>query len=115
MCVGAPPQPVSLPFPRRWGAWSEPQWCPHGNFLVAFSLRVEAPKTLGDNTGANNVRFRCSGGWELEGPGLDWGDFGNWSEVCPKGICGLQTKIQGPRGLLDDTALNDVRFFCCSR
>ncbi|ELK24089.1 Vitelline membrane outer layer protein 1 like protein [Myotis davidii] len=98
----------------RWGAWSEPLWCPHGSFLVAFSLRVEAPKTLEDNTGANNVRFRCSDGKELEGPGLAWGDFGSWSEPCPKGICGLQTKVQRPRGLPDDTAMNDVRFFCCS-
>ncbi|XP_070250029.1 vitelline membrane outer layer protein 1 homolog [Myotis yumanensis] len=98
----------------RWGAWSEPLWCPHGSFLVAFSLRVEAPTTIGDNTGANNLRFRCSDGKELEGPGLAWGDFGSWSEPCPKGICGLQTKIQRPRGLPDDTAVNDVRFFCCS-
>ncbi|XP_003996201.1 vitelline membrane outer layer protein 1 homolog [Felis catus] len=97
----------------RWGAWSEPQWCPGGGFLVAFSLRVEAPMAPGDNTAANNVRFRCSDGTELEGPGLAWGDFGEWSKACPKGVCGLQTKVERPRGLRDDTALNDVRFFCC--
>lgn len=97
----------------RWGAWSEPQWCPGGGFLVAFSLRVEVPTTPGDNTAANNVLFRCSDSTELEGPGLAWGDFGDWSEPCPKGMCGLQTKIERPRGLRDDTALNDVRFFCC--
>ncbi|KAM7069541.1 vitelline membrane outer layer protein 1 homolog [Molossus nigricans] len=98
----------------RWGSWSEPLWCPHGGFLMAFSLRVEAPNTLGDNTAANNVRFRCSDGTELEGPGLSWGDFGNWSKPCLKGICGLQIKIESPRGLRDDTAVNDVRFYCCS-
>lgn len=97
----------------RWGAWSEPLWCPFGSFLVAFSLRVEAPVIPGDNTAANNVRFRCSDSTELEGPGLAWGDFGNWSEPCPKGICGLQIKIEQPRGLRDDTAVNDLRFFCC--
>nr|XP_005906157.1 PREDICTED: vitelline membrane outer layer protein 1 homolog [Bos mutus] len=97
----------------RWGWWSEPLWCPVGGFLVAFSLRVEAPVTFGDNTAANNVRFLCSDGTELQGPGLTWGDFGNWSELCPKGICGLQTKIQQPQGLLDDTAINDALFFCC--
>nr|XP_025720106.1 vitelline membrane outer layer protein 1 homolog isoform X1 [Callorhinus ursinus] len=97
----------------RWGTWSEPLWCPSGGFLVAFSLRVEAPKTLVDNTAANNVRFRCSDHTELEGPGLAWGNFGEWSKPCPKGMCGLQTKVERPRGLLDDTALNDVRFFCC--
>uniref|UniRef100_A0A2K5TV89 Vitelline membrane outer layer protein 1 homolog n=1 Tax=Macaca fascicularis TaxID=9541 RepID=A0A2K5TV89_MACFA len=96
-----------------WGEWSEPLWCRGGAYLVAFSLRVEAPTTLGDNTAANNVRFRCSDGEELQGPGLSWGDFGDWSDPCPKGVCGLQTKIQGPRGLSDDTALNDVRLFCC--
>ncbi|KAB1266051.1 Vitelline membrane outer layer protein 1-like protein [Camelus dromedarius] len=97
----------------RWGAWREPLWCPGGGFLVAFSLRVEVPVTPGDNTAANNVRFRCSDGTELQGPGLTWGKFGGWSEPCPKGLCGLQTKIQRPEGLLDDTALNDARFFCC--
>lgn len=94
--------------------WSEPLWCPGDGFLVAFSLRVEDPETRGDNTAANNVRFRCSDGTELEGSGLAWGDFGEWSKACPKGMCGLQTKVEQPRGLLDDTALNDVRFFCCS-
>ncbi|XP_058903991.1 vitelline membrane outer layer protein 1 homolog isoform X2 [Kogia breviceps] len=102
--------PSSAP---RWGAWSEPLWCPAGGFLVAFSLRVEAPVTPGDNTAANNVRFRCSDSTELQGPGLSWGDFGDWSEPCPKGVCGLQTKIEQPRGLRDDTAVNDERFFCC--
>ncbi|XP_049631575.1 LOW QUALITY PROTEIN: vitelline membrane outer layer protein 1 homolog [Suncus etruscus] len=96
----------------QWGAWSEPQWCPGSSFLVAFSLRVDNATTL-DSTAANNVRFRCSDGTEVEGPGLSWGTYGNWSNSCVKGLCGLQTKIQSPMGLLDDTALNDVFFFCC--
>lgn len=111
--MGGGPEVALLPFRGRWGAWSEPLWCPGGGFLVAFSLRVEAPRTPGDNTAANNVRFRCSDGTELERPGLAWGDFGEWSKPCPKGVCGLQTKVEQPRGLRDDTALNDVRFFCC--
>ncbi|XP_064223682.1 vitelline membrane outer layer protein 1 homolog [Aotus nancymaae] len=97
----------------RWGEWSKPLWCPGSGFLVAFSLRVEPPIGRGDDTAANNVRFRCSDGKELEGPGLSWGDFGDWSPPCAKGVCGLQTKIEGPLGSGDDTALNDVLFFCC--
>ncbi|XP_028911246.1 vitelline membrane outer layer protein 1 homolog [Ornithorhynchus anatinus] len=98
----------------RWGSWSEPEWCPGGGFLQAFSLRVESPAGLGDDTAANDVRFRCSGGAVVAGPGLGWGRFGPWSNPCPKGVCGLQTKVDPPRGLQDDTALNDARFFCCS-
>ncbi|KAM7333716.1 hypothetical protein ACRRTK_007036 [Alexandromys fortis] len=84
------------------------------HFLVAFSLRVEPFSFPGDNTAVNNVRFRCSDGVELEGPGLSWGDYGDWSDSCVKGVCGLQTKIQKPQGPRDDTALNDVRIFCCN-
>lgn len=101
-------------FSCSWGSWSEPLWCPGTSFLVAFCLRVEPFTFPGDNTGVNNVRFRCSDGVELKGPGLNWGDYGEWSDSCPKGVCGLQTKIQKPRGLRDDTALNDVRIFCCN-
>ncbi|KAL0597351.1 Vitelline membrane outer layer protein 1-like protein [Plecturocebus cupreus] len=97
----------------RWGEWSEPLWCPGGGYLVAFSFRVEAPLPHGDDTAANNVHFRCSDGEELEGPGLSWGDFGDWSPPCPR------TKMEGPRGPSDDTALNDrslalsLRLECC--
>ncbi|KAK2111557.1 hypothetical protein P7K49_011303 [Saguinus oedipus] len=90
------------PFPLQVGEWSEPSWCPGSSFLVAFSLRVEPPIGKGDDTAVNNVRFRCSDGKELEGPGLSWGDFGDWSPPCPKGVCGLQTKIEGPLGSGDD-------------
>lgn len=88
-------------------------WCPNRGFLVAFALREEAVVTPGDNTAANNLRFRCSDSTELEGPGLNWGKFGGWSDSCSKGVCGLQTKVEEPRGILDDTALNDLQLFCC--
>lgn len=83
---GAPAEPARLCSPRRWGAWREPLWCPGGGFLVAFSLRVEVPVTPGDNTAANNVRFRCSDGTELQGPGLTSGIKASlswlWSGLC---------------------------------
>lgn len=94
----------------------EPSWCPPGGYLVRFSLRVEkvqpGPR---DNMGATNVRFACSGGETLEGPGLAWGEYGAWSPRCEKGLCGIQTKQEPLRGIaLDDTALNDARLFCCN-
>ncbi|XP_077171621.1 vitelline membrane outer layer protein 1 homolog isoform X1 [Paroedura picta] len=98
-----------------WGRWSEPTWCPPGGYLQRFSLRVEKIRGgMRDNMGATNIRFACSGGENLEGHGLSWGENGVWSPTCQKGLCGIQTKQELPRGALrDDTALNDVRFFCC--
>ncbi|NWI44380.1 VMO1 protein, partial [Picathartes gymnocephalus] len=97
----------------RWGNWTEAQLC-SSNKLVSFSLRVARWQYLRDNTAANNVRFTCSNGTQLEGWGLSRGHFSPWSSNCTSGaICGLQTKVEKPQGKWDDTALNDLRVFCC--
>ncbi|CAM4663455.1 unnamed protein product [Leuciscus chuanchicus] len=96
-----------------WGDWTDIQWCPSG-YLTAFQLRVESSQGGGDDTAANNIKFTCSGGAVLGGDRTDWGDWGEWSPTCEgKGICGIKTRIEGPQGIGDDTALNDVRMFCC--
>ena len=75
-----------------------------------------------DDTAANYVKFkcRCHCGHAyvlVKPPGHGfWGTWGAWSDNCPKGsgICGIQTKVEKPRGIFrDDTALNDVKFYCC--
>ncbi|XP_030061506.1 vitelline membrane outer layer protein 1 homolog [Microcaecilia unicolor] len=97
-----------------FGDWSRVVWCPTG-VLKSFQLKVEAPQGAIDDTAANNIKFRCSSGAIIEGTGGDFGDYGGWSNECTKGgICGIETKIEPYGGFfVDDTSLNDVRFFCC--
>ncbi|KAK9954915.1 hypothetical protein ABG768_014829 [Culter alburnus] len=97
----------------NWGEWTDIKWCPSG-FLKAFQLRVEPSQGNGDDTAANNIRFSCSDGVVLKGDGTAWGDWGDWSSACGgKGICGIKTRVEGPQGSGDDTALNDAQMYCC--
>ncbi|NWI88573.1 VMO1 protein, partial [Pitta sordida] len=96
-----------------WRNWTKAQVC-SSNQLVAFSLRVERWQYFRDNMAVNNVRFACLNGTMLEGWRLSGGCFGPWSSNCTSGaICGLQTKVEVPQGKGDDTALSDMRVFCC--
>uniref|UniRef100_A0A8C5M8K6 Uncharacterized protein n=1 Tax=Leptobrachium leishanense TaxID=445787 RepID=A0A8C5M8K6_9ANUR len=96
----------------RWGTWTSPFFCSSG-YLVSFSMKVEPDQGSGDDTAVNNFKFRCSDGQEIEGVGLPWGSYGGWSGSCTNGICGAKTRIEEFQGLGDDTALNDVIFYCC--
>uniref|UniRef100_G1KGZ6 Vitelline membrane outer layer 1 homolog n=1 Tax=Anolis carolinensis TaxID=28377 RepID=G1KGZ6_ANOCA len=91
------------------------RWCPADGVLRAFQLKTEPDQGAGDDTSVNNIRFRCSNGLPLEEVGGTFGDYSEWSNTCYKGgICGMQTKQEPYQGVwVDDTALNDVRFFCC--
>ncbi|KAI5611947.1 vitelline membrane outer layer protein 1 [Silurus asotus] len=99
----------------HFGEWTDPQWCPTGT-LSSFQLRVEPHLGIfGDDTTANNIRFRCSSNPMVEGRGMSWGEYGDWSDVCHNGgICGIQTKMELYQGALDDSSLNNVRFHCCT-
>ncbi|XP_045174535.2 vitelline membrane outer layer protein 1-like [Mercenaria mercenaria] len=116
----------------NFGTWAKTETCNQeyhaANFLTAFSLQVSAPlrsvkQGSGDDTSANYIKFYCR---DLAGdnnetelarsPGSAWrGNYGQWSESCDNdmAICGLATRIESPQGHGDDTALNDVVFYCC--
>ena len=88
---------------------------------------MEAEPNLGngDDTGTNGLRVTCrgpglSGTHEEqlveEGTTFTYSAWGSWSGQCVPGsaICSIQTKIQSDQGdWSDDSALTDVKFFCC--
>ncbi|XP_057376753.1 vitelline membrane outer layer protein 1 homolog [Daphnia carinata] len=91
------------------------QNCPTGTFLKSFQLRVSPAGNQTDNTAVNNIRFTCSDGSEINGIGNTGGFWGDYSAECVDGICGMETRVRPEGGLLvDNTALNDVRFTCCA-
>ena len=102
-------------FLYRWGSWKTVQYCSYGALaLNCFRLRVSLKGSIQARiTAGNNIDFECEGGQILGGIGQDGGSWGSWSAYCPVGICGIQTKVQPAQGSGDDTALNDVKFYCC--
>uniref|UniRef100_A0A8C4V5S7 VMO1 protein n=1 Tax=Falco tinnunculus TaxID=100819 RepID=A0A8C4V5S7_FALTI len=94
---------------REWGIWTSFQVWP-GGYLISFSLRTEKSQGGGDDTATSNIQTRCSCATVLVGDGLSWRRFGPWSKSC--NVCGLQTKVELPAGLQEDTTLNNVKFCC---
>lgn len=99
----------------EWGQWGENAICPSGSYLNGFKLKVEPVQGDGDDTASNGIIMFCSDGTELNNN--NEGQWGDWSEnyMCPeeKNICGFRQQIEPPVGEGDDTAMNNVLFFCC--
>ncbi|XP_052271326.1 vitelline membrane outer layer protein 1-like isoform X2 [Dreissena polymorpha] len=111
----------------QFGAWKGRVTCnqPIGTaaFLTAFDLEVEGDQGRLDDTAAGWVKFKCTNMADdsvqdlNKDPGQSFvGAWGGWSSFCSRGsaICGLKTRIESNQGSGDDTALNDVIFYCCS-
>ncbi|XP_067418818.1 vitelline membrane outer layer protein 1-like [Emydura macquarii macquarii] len=97
-----------------WGEWSLKKRCQKSN-LRSFTLMVQPPQGDADDTAADNIDFRCLDDTLIFGGGTKWVSTVQQTNACSSGaICGLQTKVQTYQGRGDDTALNDVKFFCCN-
>ncbi|CAC5383593.1 Vitelline membrane outer layer protein 1,Vitelline membrane outer layer protein 1 homolog [Mytilus coruscus] len=102
-----------------WGRWTSALNCQSGKRLVRFRLQVQPKQGTGDDTMATYVRFKCrqiNGGTHSDlGKSGSRGKFGAWSKTCPQrsAICGMTVRMAPRQGVGDDTALNDVRFYCC--
>ena len=66
--------------------------------MTKFILRVSAAGSEVDNTAANDIRFMCSNGYEIKGPGNTGGIWREESGECADGICGMETLIHPYEG-----------------
>uniref|UniRef100_A0A8C5M5G6 Vitelline membrane outer layer 1-like protein n=1 Tax=Leptobrachium leishanense TaxID=445787 RepID=A0A8C5M5G6_9ANUR len=94
-----------------WGTWTPIQWCP-GGFLSTFCLCVEPKQGNEDDTAADNIIFGCTVPHIVMGNGLERGLYGAWSDTCTEGINGINIRLEKPKGIGDDTSVNDVLFNC---
>eukprot|EP00775_Hariotina_reticulata_P012756 gene12756-12885_t len=88
-----------------WGYYN----CPVGQHIVGFQMQVEGSQGPADDTAANTVKVRCSGGGELVHTTTNWGTWGSWAQ-CPSGtaVCAVKVKIE-QNGVADPTALTDAQ------
>ncbi|KAF8055125.1 ERDJ2A [Scenedesmus sp. PABB004] len=80
-----------------WGDWGDWVNCPTGQHIVGLDLAVQDAGA--DDTAANTLRVRCSGGGTLTQPNtLGRGYFAGRFVNCPAGMaaCGARTKMEQP-------------------
>ena len=107
--------------PGNWGKWRKKYYC-RDSLLIGFQLRSEGNQGARDDTGANNIRLRCSSkrNREVEMDGLDWGEW-TARQTCPRGtaVCGVNVKNVRPLRdthdrLGDDVSATAVNIACCN-
>ncbi|XP_045118100.1 vitelline membrane outer layer protein 1-like [Portunus trituberculatus] len=98
----------------RWGNWRGMRSCTEG-LLTGLKMKSEEDQGFFvDDTAANDLEMQCNHSTTtLNGGGNHWGFYSSWA-TCPEGwaICGLMTRVEA-ESATDDTALNDVRMYCC--
>jgi hypothetical protein len=122
------------------GEWSPVGQCPEGQKMDGFSARNKPYSPGRDNTGLNDIKFKCRS-TDLqnistvrfgnktapenkgESPNAIWAPIvvaneGGWGPNFNCGssgmICGFQTRVQLPTPTMEGMGITDVRFFCCS-
>ncbi|XP_056113740.1 vitelline membrane outer layer protein 1-like [Rhinichthys klamathensis goyatoka] len=102
----------------NWGSWGYKSMCPSGWYAAGFSLKVERPID-GDDTALNGIRLYCvylyEESYHYTSTESDVGSWGEWTNIkwCPSGyLTAFQLKVESPLGNGDDTAANNIKFYC---
>nr|XP_053652065.1 vitelline membrane outer layer protein 1 homolog [Cherax quadricarinatus] len=102
------------------GEWQGMRVCENG-FLTGMRAKVLAPRGVAlDDVAVQDVMMECDYG-DTVIIGVDSharipdGDWSTWAR-CPNGsaICGLETRLEDPNLVVDDTGITDISMYCCS-
>ncbi len=115
-CMDAPGNlSTALAHDGLYGNWYEPAFC-DGAFITGGAVRFTPSRGSNDDTAANDAKLRCSNGADVVAPGGI--ATGNWltSQTCGAGtsVCGISVRFEANQQSGDDSALNAVRFACCT-
>ncbi|ODM92215.1 Vitelline membrane outer layer protein 1 [Orchesella cincta] len=109
---------ITSPPITNWGDWGRFQRCPFGRYAQGFQLKTEANLGLfQDDTALNSIKLFCGDPYRPDTAVLTSteGEFGKWGNIysCYPGFLnGFQLRVEEYQGSGDDTATNNVRFYC---
>ncbi|SFD40942.1 hypothetical protein [Pseudoalteromonas denitrificans] len=103
-----------------WGVWGSPQFCESDQYVTGFKVKIESQQGDGDDTALNAIQLTCeSGGWNRTKKYISSSQsaWGTWSSL---GACsgndvrfnGYDFRVEAEQGSDDDTAANDIDFYC---
>ncbi|XP_060608246.1 uncharacterized protein LOC132760315 [Ruditapes philippinarum] len=122
---GKPTGKTITSWESKWGSYRTDKLCPKAGQTATFLTRFRLQMHDYFHIGASFATFKCQDILKttneiplviFPGYGEPWGTYWEESESCPSGsaICGMRTKVEEPQGKNDDSALNNVKFYCCA-
>ena len=100
-----------------WGGWGRDTKCSNSSYISAFVLKVEGSIGDGDDTAVNSFGAECSNGGTINpSNSAPWGVWGKMVH-CPTGTvaCGAQLRSEKALSDGDDTSVNNIALYCCSK
>lgn len=102
-----------------WGEWGSFERCPNGTYAHGFQLKSERFQGIfSDDTALNGIRLFCGDPDKNDTAVITSavGPFGDWGKVfkCDFELNGFQILVEPPQGAGDDTAANNIGFYCSS-